>query len=62
MIATENVYFLGWLKKMFTDPTVQSDWGAMFAMAVLSLVPVCLIFLFFQKYLVEGVAVSGLKG
>lgn len=48
--------------KMFTDPTVQSDWGAMFAMAVLSLVPVCLIFIFFQKYLVEGVATSGLKG
>lgn len=48
--------------KMFTDPTVQSDWGAMFAMAVLSLIPVCLIFLFFQKYLVEGVATSGLKG
>lgn len=48
--------------KMFTDPTVQSDWGAMFAMAVLSLIPVCLIFLFFQNYLVEGVATSGLKG
>lgn len=48
--------------KMFNDPTFQSDWGAMFAMAVLSLVPVCLIFLFFQKYLVEGVATSGLKG
>ncbi len=48
--------------KMFTDPTVQSDWGAMFAMAVLSLIPVCLIFLFFQKYLVEGIATSGLKG
>lgn len=48
--------------KMFSDPTSQSDWGAMFAMATLSLVPVCLIFLFFQKYLVEGVATSGLKG
>lgn len=48
--------------KMFTDPTVQSDWGAMFAMAVLSLIPVCLIFLFFQKYLVKGIATSGLKG
>ena len=48
--------------KMFSDPTVQTDWGAMFAMAVVSLIPVCLVFALFQKYLVEGVATSGLKG
>lgn len=48
--------------KMFADPTLQTDWGAMFAMATLSLVPVCAIFLFFQKYLVEGIATSGIKG
>lgn len=48
--------------KMFADPTLQTDWGAMFAMAALSLVPVCVIFLFFQKYLVEGIAASGIKG
>ncbi len=47
---------------MFADPTTQTDWGAMFAMAVLSLVPVCLVFIFFQKYLVEGAATSGIKG
>ncbi len=48
--------------KMFADPTTQTDWGGMFAMAVLSLVPVCMVFIFFQKYLVEGVATSGIKG
>ena len=48
--------------KMFSDPSAQSDWGAMFAMATLSLVPIFVIFMFFQKYLVEGISTSGLKG
>lgn len=47
--------------KMFADPSASSDYGAMFAMATLSLVPIFAIFLFFQKYLVEGISTSGLK-
>ena len=31
-------------------------------MATLSILPSILIFLFFQKYLVEGISTSGLKG
>ena len=48
--------------KMFTDPAAQSDWGAAYAMSVLSLVPVIVIFFSFQKYLVEGISTTGLKG
>ena len=48
--------------KLFSDPTVGSDWGAMFAMATLSLVPIFIIFLTMQKYLVEGIASTGIKG
>lgn len=48
--------------KMFSDPSAQSDWGAMFAMATLSLAPIFIIFLTFQKYLVEGIASTGIKG
>ncbi len=48
--------------KLFTDPGSTSDYGAMFAMSALSLLPVLLIFVFFQKYLVEGISTSGLKG
>lgn len=48
--------------KMFTDPAAQSDWGAAYAMAVLSLIPVIVIFFSFQKYLVEGISTTGLKG
>ena len=48
--------------KLFCDPGSSSDYGAMFAMATLSIVPIVLIFIFFQKYLVDGIATSGLKG
>lgn len=48
--------------KLFTDPGSTSDYGAMFAMSALSILPVLLIFVFFQKYLVEGISTSGLKG
>ncbi|WP_210122276.1 carbohydrate ABC transporter permease [Treponema parvum] len=48
--------------KLFCDPGSSSDYGAMFAMSTLSLLPVMLIFIFLQKYLVEGISTSGLKG
>ncbi len=48
--------------KLFCDPGSASDYGAMFAMATLSILPAVCIFIFFQKYLVEGISTSGLKG
>ena len=48
--------------KLFADPGSTSDYGAMFAMSTLSLIPVFLIFLFFNRYLVQGIGTSGLKG
>lgn len=48
--------------KLFSDPGSSSDYGAMFAMSTLSILPAVLIFIFLQKYLVEGIATSGLKG
>ncbi|MFE5319378.1 carbohydrate ABC transporter permease [Paenibacillus sp. NPDC056579] len=43
------------------DPSGQSDWGALLAMSVLSLVPIMAIFLAFQKHFVDGIATTGLK-
>jgi multiple sugar transport system permease protein len=48
--------------KMFLDNETVSNWGAMFAMSIVSLLPVFLIFFVFQKYIVEGISTSGLKG
>ncbi|PNV61638.1 ABC transporter permease [Clostridium sp. chh4-2] len=55
-------YPVAYALKLFSDPASGSDWGAMFAMATLSLVPIFVIFLTMQKYLVEGIASTGIKG
>ncbi|MDR3171543.1 MAG: carbohydrate ABC transporter permease [Treponema sp.] len=47
--------------RMFSDPSSSTDWGAIFAMGTLSLLPSLTIFFIFQKYIVEGIATSGLK-
>ncbi len=48
--------------KLFADSSSKTDYGAMFAMSTLSLIPVFLIFLFFNRYLTEGISTTGLKG
>ena len=48
--------------KLFSDPGSSSDYGAMFAMASLSILPAVIMFICLQKYLVEGISTSGLKG
>lgn len=54
-------YPVSYALKMFSDPTAGSEWGAMFAMASLSLIPIFIIFITLQKYLVEGIASTGIK-
>ncbi|HAP6984758.1 TPA: carbohydrate ABC transporter permease, partial [Enterococcus faecium] len=48
--------------KLFADAGSSTTYASMFAMSTLSLLPVFLIFLFFNKYLVQGISTSGLKG
>jgi len=48
--------------RLFVDTSSESNFGAMFAMSALALVPIVLFFLAFQRLLVEGVSTSGLKG
>lgn len=47
--------------RTFLDSTGASSWGPMFAMSIVSLIPVFLAFLFGQKYLVKGIATTGIK-
>lgn len=47
--------------KMFISQ-YSSDYGLIMAGSVLSLIPLIVMFLFFQKYFVEGVAATGIKG
>ncbi|MFD2025726.1 carbohydrate ABC transporter permease [Promicromonospora aerolata] len=47
--------------RSFVDATGDSSWGSLFAMSLVSLVPIFLVFLFGQKYLVKGIATTGIK-
>ena len=47
---------------LFIDSTSESSVGPMFAMSLLSLIPVFLFFVAFQRMLVEGINTSGLTG
>ena len=46
----------------FIDATGNSSWGSMFAMSCLSLAPLFVVFIVFQKYLIEGITSGSLKG
>jgi multiple sugar transport system permease protein len=48
--------------RLFIDSSGQTSLGPMFAMSVLSLLPVFMFFLAFQRLLVQGINTSGLKG
>lgn len=48
--------------RAFVDSTGQSAWGQLFAMSTLAIAPIFLFFLLFQRLIIEGVAMSGLKG
>ncbi|WP_299094846.1 carbohydrate ABC transporter permease [uncultured Metabacillus sp.] len=56
-----NLFTVSLGLRLFSDPSSVTEWGPLFAMSIVSLLPVFIIFLFFQKYLVEGISTTGLK-
>ncbi|WP_249316996.1 carbohydrate ABC transporter permease [Bacillus sp. FJAT-50079] len=60
-LVTPEKYPVSLALKLFSDPNAVTNWGAMFAMTTVSLLPVFIIFFIFQKYIVEGISTSGLK-
>lgn len=56
-----QLYTVSLALRMFADPGTSTDWGAIFAMMTLSLLPILLVFMIFQKYLVQGISTTGLK-
>ena len=61
-IDSVSKYPLALALRMSLDITESVNWNGILAMSVLSLVPPSLLFFFAQRYFVEGVATSGLKG
>ncbi|WP_020574142.1 carbohydrate ABC transporter permease [Actinopolymorpha alba] len=45
----------------FLDASGSSEWGALFAMSVVTLVPVIVVFVVFQRRILAGMAHTGLK-
>lgn len=48
--------------RQYTEAFELSAFGVLFAMSTLSLIPIFIFFISCQKYLVEGIATTGLKG
>ena len=48
--------------RAFVDSSGQSAWGQLFAMSTLALAPIFVFFLAFQRFIIQGVAMTGLKG
>jgi multiple sugar transport system permease protein len=61
LFAPDN-YTITLALRSFVDQSSTSAYGPMFAMSVISVLPIVLFFFVFQRYLVQGVATSGLKG
>jgi multiple sugar transport system permease protein len=61
-LTDPKLYTVSVALRTFSDSNSITNWGAIFAMLGLSLIPTFLLFVFFQRYLVEGIATSGLKG
>ncbi len=61
-LTDPKLYTVSVALRTFTDATSITNWGAIFAMLGVSLLPTFILFIFFQRYLVEGIATTGLKG
>lgn len=61
-ISNPKLFTISLALRGFADATANSSYGQLFAMSTVSLIPVFIIFIFFQKLLVEGISTSGLKG
>ncbi|WP_432890047.1 carbohydrate ABC transporter permease [Kribbella sp. CA-245084] len=60
-LTDPNLYTVPVALRSFVDAQSQSSYGSMFAMSVVSVVPLFLAFTFGQKYLIRGIATTGGK-
>jgi multiple sugar transport system permease protein len=60
-LTDPNLYTVPVALRAFLDAQGQSSFGSMFAMSVVSIVPLILVFAFGQKYLIRGIATTGGK-
>jgi multiple sugar transport system permease protein len=61
-LNTPDTYTLPLALRLYIDQTSETSYGAMMAMSVLTLLPIGLFFFAFQRFLVQGVATTGMNG
>jgi|YNPNPStandDraft_1061719.scaffolds.fasta_scaffold02907_5 multiple sugar transport system permease protein len=61
-LQNPHLYTVSLAIRSYSDPSTGTDWGSIFAMSTLSLVPVFIVFIAFQRYLVQGISTTGIRG
>ena len=61
-LSNPKLYTVALGLRQFMDASSGSAFGAMFAMSMLSLIPIVLFFILAQNLLIEGISTTGLKG
>jgi multiple sugar transport system permease protein len=61
-LSNPKIYTVSLGLRTFVDPTSMTPYGYLFAMSVASILPIMILFAFFQRYLIEGIVTSGIKG
>lgn len=60
-LSTAELYTVPMALQQFSDSEGTSSWGPMFAMSLVSIAPIIGFFIAGQKYLINGIATTGLK-
>ena len=60
-LTKPSLYTVPLALNAFQDAQSSTDFGELFAMSVVSLTPIFLIFLFGQRFLIKGIATTGIK-
>ncbi|MNE96972.1 Inner membrane ABC transporter permease protein YcjP [compost metagenome] len=61
-INSVDKYTVGLALRMINDAQSAQEWGQLLAMSLVSIMPATLVFMFLQRYFVEGIATTGIKG
>ncbi|MEF2245841.1 carbohydrate ABC transporter permease [Paenibacillus sp. IITD108] len=61
-INSVDKYTVGLALRMINDSQSGQQWGQLLAMSLVSIMPATIVFMFLQKYFVEGIATTGIKG
>jgi multiple sugar transport system permease protein len=62
LVLLERQYFTIPIALTFFRTEFQTNWPPLMAMVVLATIPILILYIAFQRYFVEGIAASGVKG